>query len=273
VDINLLLLIPILLAFGALAGLLAGLLGVGGGIVIVPILYHVYTGLGVSTELAMPLSVGTSLSTIVFTSMMSARSHHRRGNIDWVLVRRWAPWVLVGVVIGTSLGSVVPGDALKMAFGGLLSLVAVQMFLTVRRKPRLADQLPSTPAQSSIATGVGSIAAMLGIGGGTLIVPVLNLFSYPIHRAVGTASVFGFLISVPATLGYIFSGWHVADLPTGSTGYVNWLAFAIIVPATMTFAPLGAKLCHKLDVTRLKQVFAVFLLLVGLKMLGVIPGL
>ena len=272
-DINLLLLIPLLLGFGAIAGLLAGLLGVGGGIVIVPILFHLYDGLGIPTAMAMPLSVGTSLSTIVFTSLMSARSHHRRGTIDWTLVRRWAPWVLVGVVIGTMLGSFVPGTALKVTFGGLLSLVALQMFLTVSRKPKIADQLPSTRTQSSIATGVGGIAAMLGIGGGTLIVPVLNLFSYPIHRAVGTASVFGFLISVPATLGYILSGWQVADLPAGSTGYVNWLAFAILVPATMTFAPLGARLCHKLDVTRLKQVFAVFLLLVGLKMLGVIPGL
>ncbi|HUX82467.1 MAG TPA: sulfite exporter TauE/SafE family protein, partial [Halothiobacillus sp.] len=193
-DSNLIILIPLLLVAGAVGGLLAGLLGVGGGIVLVPILFHIYTGLGMSAEIAMPLSVGTSLSTIIFTSLMSARSHHRRGNIDLDLVRRWAPWIIVGVILGTTLGSIVPGAILKTLFGGLLVVVALHMFWTVLRKPKIADQLPGRPIQSAIATGVGSLASMLGIGGGTLVVPILNLFDYPIHRAVGTASLFGFII-------------------------------------------------------------------------------
>lgn len=271
-DSNLIILIPLLLAAGAVGGLLAGLLGVGGGIVLVPILYHIYTGLGMSAEIAMPLSVGTSLSTIIFTSLMSARSHHRRGNIDLDLIRRWAPWIIAGVALGTTLGSIVPGATLKTLFGGLMTVVALHMFWTVLRKPRIADHLPSRPIQSAIAAGVGSLASMLGIGGGTLVVPILNLFDYPIHRAVGSASLVGFIISVPATLGYIYSGWHVPNLPVGSTGYVNWLAFALLVPATMSFAPLGARLCHRLDVPRLKQVFSVFLLIIGVKMLGLLPG-
>lgn len=272
-DSNLIVLIPLLLIAGAVGGLLAGLLGVGGGIVLVPILYHIYTGLGMTAELAMPLSVGTSLSTIIFTSLMSARSHHRRGNIDLSLIRLWAPWIILGVALGTTLGSIVPGATLKTLFGGLLTVVALHMFWTVLRKPRIADHLPSRPIQSAIAGGVGSLASMLGIGGGTLVVPILNLFDYPIHRAVGSASLVGFIISVPATLGYIYSGWQAPNLPVGSTGYVNWLAFALLVPATMSFAPLGARLCHRLDVPRLKQVFSVFLLLIGLKMLGVLPGI
>lgn len=259
-------LLPLLLACGAFAGILAGLLGVGGGIVIVPMLYHVYTGLGIDVATAMPLSVGTSLSTIMFTSLVSARSHNQRGTVDWNLVRRWIPWMLIGVVIGTLLGSHVPGNILKSMFGILLILVAAHMLLTARYKTSFTDRMPGNGVQSGLATAVGSVAAMLGIGGGTLVVPILNLYSYPIHRAVGTAAVFGFVISVPATVGYILSGWGLPGLPAVSSGYVNWLGFAALVPATMLFAPVGVRLCHRLNVTRLKQVFAVFLLLVGFKM-------
>ena len=260
------LLIPLLLACGAVAGVLAGLLGVGGGIVIVPMLYHVFTGVGIETAVAMPLSVGTSLSTIVFTSIVSARGHHRRGTVDWPLVKRWVPWILVGVVGGTALGGWVNGHLLKTLFGGLLVIVSVHMLITSVRKPTLSDHLPGPAGQGVLATVIGGLSAMLGIGGGTLTVPILNLFAYPMHRAVGTASVFGFVISVPATIGYVISGWGRAGLPMISTGYVNWVAFALLVPATMLFAPVGVRLCHGLDVTRLKQVFAVFLGLVGLKM-------
>lgn len=261
-----LILIPLLLACGAAAGVLAGLLGVGGGIVIVPMLYHVFTGVGLETALAMPLSVGTSLSTIVLTSIVSARGHHRRGTVDWLLVRRWVPWMLVGVFAGTALGGWVNGALLKTTFGALLVIVSVHMLITSVRKPRLSDHLPGAGGQRALASLIGGFSAMLGIGGGTLTVPILNLFAYPMHRAVGTAAVFGFVISVPATLGYIISGWGRAGLPLASTGYVNWLAFALLVPATMLFAPVGVRLCHGLDVARLKQVFAVFLGLVGLKM-------
>lgn len=264
---ELLLLIPLLLACGVVAGLLAGLLGVGGGIVIVPMLYHVYTGLGIPVDTAMPLAVGTSLSTIVFTSVMSARSHHRRGTVDMELVRRWALFILLGVGVGTAVANLVSGSLLKTLFGVLLILVAMHMLYTARHAtPQLADRLPAKPLQALLAGIVGSFSALLGIGGGTLAVPMLNLFAFPMHRAVGTASVFGFLISVPATVGYIYNGWGVADLPLGSTGYVNWLSFAALVPATMLFAPVGVRLCHKLDVRQLKRAFAVFLLLVGVKM-------
>jgi uncharacterized membrane protein YfcA len=263
---ELLVLLPLLLFCGAAAGVLAGLLGIGGGIVIVPLLYHVYAGLGVGVDLAMPLAVGTSLSTIVLTSLVSVRSHHRRGAVDWALAGHWGPFILLGVLIGTGLAHGISGLALKRLFGGLLIAAALHMLLTSLHTPRLADRLPARPLQALLAVLVGGLSSLLGLGGGTIGVPLLNLFSVPMHRAVATAAVFGFTISVPATIGYVLSGWGHTGLPTASTGYVNWLAFAALVPATMLFAPLGVRLCHSLHVSQLKRAFALFLLLVGLKM-------
>ena len=265
-DSGLVILIPLLLACGAVAGILAGLLGVGGGIVIVPMLYHLFTGFGITPDTAMPLSVGTSLSTIVLTSWISARSHHRRGGVDWSLVKRWVPAVLIGVVVGTASAHFISGALLKVLFGGLLMFVSVHMLVTARHALSVFGALPVRPAQAALGVAVGGASSMLGIGGGTLMVPLLSLFSYPIHRAVATSSVFGFVISVPATFGYVIGGWHTAGLPLGSTGYVNWLSFAALVPATMLCAPLGVKLAYRLDVGQLKRVFAVFLFLVGVKM-------
>jgi len=263
---DLLPLLAALLACGAAAGVLAGLLGVGGGIVIVPMLYHLFTGFGIAPDTAMPLSVGTSLSTIVFTSWISARSHNRRGGVDWSLVKRWVPAVLIGVVVGTASAHFISGALLKVLFGGLLMFVSVHMLVTARHALSVFEALPVRPAQAALGVAVGGASSMLGIGGGTLMVPLLSLFSYPIHRAVATSSVFGFVISVPATLGYVIGGWYAVGLPLGSTGYVNWLSFAALVPATMLCAPLGVKLAYRLDVGQLKRIFAVFLFLVGVKM-------
>lgn len=267
INLDLVLLILTLLGCGVFAGLLAGLLGVGGGIVIVPMLYHVFTVYGVGQDVAMPLSVGTSLSTIVLTSYVSARNHHRRGGVDESLVRRWFIPVLIGVAIGTFIGHYISGSTLKTLFGVLLVLVSLHMLISSRRALTVFAGLPGRWIQGVLATIVGTISAMLGIGGGTVMVPMLSLFSFPIHRAVSTASVFGLIISIPATLGYLYSGWHVNGLPLGSTGYVNWLAFASLVPATMLCAPLGVKLAYRLNVSQLKQAFAVFLLIVGIKMI------
>lgn len=263
---DLLLLILALLACGVFAGILAGLLGVGGGIVIVPMLYHVFTLYGVGPNVAMPLSVGTSLSTIVLTSWVSARNHHRRGGVDETVVRQWFVPVLFGVAMGTLIAHFISGTLLKTLFGVLLLLVSVHMLASTRYSVTIFSSLPARVIQSILGVVMGTISAMLGIGGGTIMVPMLTLFSFPIHRAVATASVFGLIISIPATLGYIYSGWGVAGLPIGSTGYVNWLAFASLVPATMLCAPLGVKLAYRLNVIQLKRAFAVFLLIVGIKM-------
>lgn len=263
---HLILLIFVLLGCGVFAGILAGLLGVGGGIVIVPMLYHVFLVYGVNENVAMPLAVGTSLSTIVLTSWVSARSHYRRGGVDESLVRKWFIPVLLGVAMGTVIGHYMSGATLKILFGVLLVLVSLHMLISSRHALTVFPGLPTRWIQSILAVIVGTIAAMLGIGGGTVMVPMLSVFSFPIHRAVSTASVFGLIISIPATLGYLYSGWHVSGLPIGSTGYVNWLAFASLVPATMLCAPLGVKLAYRLNVSQLKRVFAVFLFIVGIKM-------
>lgn len=264
---DLILLILALLACGVFAGILAGLLGVGGGIVIVPMLYHVFTVYGVGPDVAMPLSVGTSLSTIVMTAWVSARNHHRRGGVDEALVRQWFMPVLLGVALGTLSGHFISGALLKMLFGVLLVLVSLNMLISSRHTLKLYSELPSRGKQNVLAVIVGTISAMLGIGGGTVMVPMLTLYSFPIHRAVSTASVFGLIISIPATFGYLYSGWGVTGLPVGSTGYVNWLAFASLVPATMLCAPLGVKLAYRLNVAQLKRVFAIFLMIVGIKMI------
>lgn len=261
------LLIPLLLATGAFAGVLAGLLGVGGGIVIVPILYHLFTGFGVDIALAMPLAVGTSLSTIVLTSIVSARKHYAKGGVDMTLVKRWILPVLIGVGIGAFASAVIEGARVKTVFGVMLVLVSLHMLASSHWKLELFDKLPPNPVQQLLAVVVGGLSALLGIGGGTLMVPLLTLFAFPIHRAVSTASVFGLIISVPATVMYVVSGWRVADLPQLSTGYVNWAAFTILVPMTMWFAPLGVKLAYRLNVPQLKRAFAIFLCLIGLKMM------
>ncbi|RXK00966.1 hypothetical protein CRU98_00510 [Arcobacter sp. CECT 8986] len=263
---ELLILIPILLGSGIIAGLLAGLLGVGGGIVIVPMLYHIFMYMHIDISIAMPLAIGTSLSTIVVTSIISAKSHHKKGGIDWELSKRWIPFVIFGVILGTVSSKFIDGSNLKFMFGILLLLVSVNMIISSFRTLVIANELPGKFGQSIFATLLGGFASMLGIGGGTLMVPLLTLFSFPIHKAVSTASIFGLIISVPATISYIIIGWNVENLPVASTGYVNWIAFIILVPMTMFFAPYGVKLAYKLNVKQLKTAFAVFLACVGLKM-------
>ncbi|BAK72900.1 MAG: sulfite exporter TauE/SafE family protein [Arcobacter sp.] len=263
---ELLILVPILLASGVVAGLLAGLLGVGGGIVIVPMLYHIFIYMNIDISIAMPLSIGTSLSTIVVTSIISARSHHKKGGIDWDLSKRWIPFVILGVLISSFTSKYIDGANLKFMFGILLLVVSINMIISSFKNLVIADSLPGRFLQSIFAVLVGGFASLLGIGGGTIMVPLLTLFSFPIHRAVSTASLFGLIISVPATIGYIIVGWNVENLPLASTGYVNWLAFAVLVPMTMFFAPYGVKLAYSLNVKQLKVAFAVFLACVGLKM-------
>lgn len=264
---ELIILLPILLVSGMIAGLLAGLLGVGGGIVIVPMLYHIFIYMGIDIFIAMPLSIGTSLSTIVVTSIMSARSHHKKGGIDWELTRKWIPFVIFGVLIGAFASKYIDGENLKFMFGILLLVVSLHMIISSFKSIVIAKDLPGRLGQSIFAILLGGFASILGIGGGTLMVPLLTLFSFPIHRAVSTASIFGLVISIPATIGYIIIGWDVPNLPIASTGYVNWLGFIVLVPMTMLFAPLGVRLAYSLNVKQLKVAFAIFLTLVGIKMI------
>jgi uncharacterized protein len=268
VDGNWLIWVPTLVACGALAGFLGGLLGVGGGIVIVPVLYHLFTLSGLPLDVTMPLAVGTSLAAIVLISAVSARAHYLRGSVDGGMLRLWTPAGLVGVVVGTWLGgAVVSGAVLKTLFGAVMIVVALHMLVTAHTRPVMSEGLPGEGTQRGLSFGVGGLASMLGIGGGTLSVPILNLYAYPIHRAVGTSAAFGLFISIPAAAGYVIAGWGGPGLPAWSTGYLNWIVLALLVPVTLVFVPVGVHLCHRLAVARLRQVFAVFILLVGLEMM------
>ncbi len=253
------------LALGAVAGVLAGLLGVGGGLVIVPALVWVYRAHGFDEALVAHLAVGTSLATIVATSLSSVRAHHRRGAVRWPLVARLAP----GIVLGTWLGAVVADRLstvwLQRVVGVFALAVAVQMLRGV--KPSGHRDLPGALGMTAAGGVIGGLSGVVGIGGGSLTVPFLTWCRVDIRRAVATSAACGFPIAVAGALGFIVTGWSVPKLPPGSTGYVYWPAFAGVAAASVLSAPLGAYLAHTLPVVVLRRVFALVLGVVGLKLL------
>jgi len=254
-----------ILLTGVIAGILAGLLGVGGGIVIVPVLFNIFLFLGIDEAVRMHLAVGTSLATIIPTSVMSARAHYRRGGIDVDLLKSWGPAIFVGVLAGTVLGGNVRGEVLTAVFAVIALLVAANM--AFREEGMIvAETLPKGPARVGMGLGVGVFSVMMGIGGGTLTVPLLTAFNYPIRRAVGTASAIGFIIGVPGAIGFVVAGMGAANLPPLSLGYANLIGFALIVPATMMMAPIGARIAHTIKPRTLRLAFAFFLLVTSVRM-------
>lgn len=264
--------IPQLLALGGglvvasiLAGIVAGLLGVGGGIVIVPVLYWMFAAVQFPAELAMHMAVATSLATIVTTSISSTMAHNRRDAVDWSLLRRWAPFLALGALGGGLAARYFDGTILTGIFGLVALLVALN--LATKRTLVLAEHLPAAPVQMGLASIIGFVSSLMGIGGGTIGVPTMAAFSVPIHRAVGTASAFGLAIAVPAVIGFVISGWDVPGRPPLSLGYVSLVAAAIILPFTTFFAPMGARLAHSLEPIWVKRAFALFLAITAIKML------
>ncbi len=250
---------------GVAAGLLAGLLGIGGGIVVVPALYTLFGVLEVDPAVRMPLAVGTSLSTIVVTSIRSARAHHAKGAVDVAVVRSWLPWILIGVTIGALVARYAPEGAMQAVFAAVAAVVALYMTFTPEGA-RIADGLPVGPIRWLTGTAIGAISSVMGIGGGTLTVPTLKLSNFPMHRAVGTGAAVGLLIAVPATIGMMAAGWDAANLPAGSVGFVNLLGFAVLAPITGFFSPIGARIAHRVPERALRLAFAVFLLATSLRM-------
>ncbi len=253
-------------AAAILAGIMAGLLGVGGGIVLVPVLFWLLSLTAFPPEISMHMAVATSLATIIFTSVSSARAHYKRGAVDLSLLRLWAPGIVLGALSGGLAARFIDGDGLRKIFGGLALLVALNM-----ASPKtlvLRGAMPESRIVNGLISYVtGTLSALMGIGGGTLSVPLLVGFSVEVRRAVGTAAAFGFLIAVPAVIGFVISGWGQEGLPPLSLGYVNLLAAVVILPFTVGFAPLGARLAHSLDPVWIKRLFAVFLTATALKML------
>ncbi|MCU0763669.1 MAG: sulfite exporter TauE/SafE family protein, partial [Hydrogenophaga sp.] len=254
-----------LLATGLVAGTLAGLLGVGGGIVIVPVLYHLFTLLGIDESVRMHVAVGTSLATIIPTSIMSSRAHRKKGSLDMALIRKLMPSVIVGVVLGSIASGYLSGAVLTVVFATVAFLVALNMAF---KKDGFAvgNGLPGTAGTAVLGGSIGGISTLMGIGGGTLSVPILNALKVPMHTAVGTGAMLGMVISFPGALAFLYNGMDVPQRPPLSLGYVNLLGMALIVPATMMTTGFGAKLAHSIDARRLRQVFAAFLALTSLRM-------
>jgi uncharacterized membrane protein YfcA len=265
-DLGWPLLVVAMLATGLVGGLLAGLLGVGGGIVVVPVLEVVLRLLGVSPLVALHCAVATSLATIVPTSLSSTLAHWRRDAVDLALARAWAAPLLVGAVAGALLATRLPGTALAAVFGCVALLVAVKMMAPLDHL-RWRDTVPRGVSGALLPFGIGGVSTMMGIGGGTLSVPLLTLCSQPIHRAVGTAALFGALISIPGTTGFLLARPPAALLPPASVGYVNLIGFALIAPASMLAAPWGARWAHRLTRRQLAIAFGVFLGIVAVRML------
>ena len=265
VGSELLPLIAILAASGLLAGFVAGLLGVGGGIVTVPVLEYSLRYVDVPEEYRLHVAVATSLAAIIPTSISSARAHHARQAVDGALARSWAVPMVLGAAVGSVLAARAPLPVLAAIFGGIAWLIAAKMLLPLDHL-RAAGQVPRGAGGAVLASLIGGISAVMGIGGGTLAVPTLSLCGYPIHRAVGTAALFGVFISIPGTAGYLLARPAV-DLPWATVGWVSLAGLALIAPGSMLTAKLGARVSHALSRRRLAQAFGVFLALVGARML------
>ena len=253
------------LACGAFAGVLAGLLGVGGGIVIVPLLAIVFPWQGVPAELVQLMALGTSLASIVITSVASSRAHHKRGAVRWDIWRSITPGIFVGTFLGGFLAALLPTLFLKGFFVCFLFYVAIQMLLDL--KPKASRHLPGLPGMNAAGGIIGIVSSLVGIGGGSLSVPFMAWCNVPMHTAVGTSAAIGFPIAVAGAISYIWNGLGVANLPPYSLGYVSLSALFGLATASFFTAPLGAKLAHSLPVPKLKRFFAIFLLIMGTRML------
>jgi uncharacterized membrane protein YfcA len=254
-----------MLLTGCVAGVLAGLFGIGGGIVIVPVLEAALGFAGVDPAIRMHIAVATSLATIIPTSISSARAHHARDSVDIPLVRRWAVFVLAGAVAGAWLASQLHSRTLALVFAALALLVALKMLLLPGTR-NVTAEVPRGVLVPAIPIAIGGASSMMGIGGGTFSVMALTLFGMPIHRAVGTASLFGLVISLPATLAYVANGWGDPRLPPWSLGFVNLLGFLLIAPATWLTAPLGARIAHAFTPRTLSIAFGLFLAVVAVRL-------
>lgn len=253
------------LVLGAGAGVLAGLLGVGGGLVIVPVLLWLFRGQGFDEGVVLHLAIGTSLGTIVATSLSSIRAHHRRGSVRWQLVARLAPGILVGAWVGAWAADQIPTFWLQRVFALFVISVGLQMLLN----PRVVGHRdpPGWPGMTAAGGVIGAVSALVGIGGGTMTVPFLVWHRVEMVKAVGTSSACGLPIALAGAVGFAVMGWGNANLPEGSTGYLYWPALLGVVAASVLTAPIGAWLAHNLPVAVLKRFFAVLLLGVGAKLL------
>ncbi|MFD1911906.1 sulfite exporter TauE/SafE family protein [Halodurantibacterium flavum] len=256
----------LLLVIGAFAGVVAGLLGVGGGIVLVPAFFYALSVLGYDSPQLMQICLATSLATIIVTSARSLQSHNRKGAVDWQVLRQWAPGIMIGAVIGVVVASMLRSTVLQGIFG-VLGFIIGLYFIVGSERWRIADQMPGIITRSILSPVVGVLSVLMGIGGGSFAVPIMSLYGAPIHRAVATASGFGLIIAVPSVIGFLFIQIPEAVRPPFTIGAVNLPAFVITIVTTIYTTTLGVRLAHAMDPRPLKRVFAVFLIAVSLNML------
>ncbi|KEJ90083.1 sulfite exporter TauE/SafE family protein [Sulfitobacter donghicola] len=256
----------LLLVIGAFAGVLAGLLGVGGGIVLVPAFFYAFQTLGYGGDQLMQMCLATSLATIIVTSVRSVMSHHKKGAVDWGILKSWAPGIVVGAIVGMFVVAGLRSTTLQAIFGVLALVVGLYMGFG-RSEWRLGQAMPMGLLRAVLSPLMGFLSVLMGIGGGSFGVPMMSLYNTPIHRAVATAAGFGVVIAVPSVIGFLFVDLDPAKKPPLTIGAVNLGAFVLVIAMTLLTAPLGARLAHAMDPKPLKRVFAVFLVLVALNML------
>ncbi|CUH63701.1 Sulfite exporter TauE/SafE [Thalassovita gelatinovora] len=268
----LLMMLVMLMVIGGFAGVLAGLLGVGGGIVLVPAFFYAFQTLGYDGPQLMQMCLATSLATIIVTSVRSVLSHNRKGAVDWDILKGWAPGIAIGAVVGMLTAASLRSGTLQGIFGVLALVIGTYMGFG-RADWRLGQAMPKGLGRVVTSPLVGFLSVLMGIGGGSFGVPLMSLFNIPIHRAVATAAGFGVIIAVPSVLGFLMLPIDPAQRPPFTIGAVNLVAFAVVIAMTLITAPIGVRLAHSMDPKPLKRVFAVFLTLVALNMLRKAFGL
>ena len=259
------------LVLGACTGVLAGLFGVGGGLVMVPVMVYLFQADGMPASVVVHMAIGTSLATIMLTSVSSVYAHYRHGAVLWSVWLRLIPGVLMGALLGAAIADVLSSQGLRRVFGVFELLIGAHMayMRTPLSRTHHAAAEPSLPGPLGMGlagTVIGSVSAIIGIGGGTLTVPFLVWCNIPLRKAVATSAACGLPIAIAGTIGFIITGWHTTTIPY-SSGYVYWPAFASIGIASMLFAPVGARLAHTLPVPVLRRMFALLLLGLGVRML------
>lgn len=254
-----------LLGLGAVTGFFAGLLGIGGGIIMVPSIHYLLSHLGVNESITMHIAIGTSLAVIIPTGLTSARAHTKRGNFDRGIFNQMAPGILVGVIIGALVAGHLPSHDLKVVFASVTAFIAITMFTDPSRF-RLGDVMPSRIVNTICGTCFGVLASMMGVAGGAMNTPYMTLFNVPIHRAVATSAALGVVLAIPGTISYMLIGQGVTGLPVGSIGFVNGIIFFLLLPGSLMAAPMGARVASRLPVKTLRLCFAIFILIVSAKM-------
>ncbi len=253
------------IAIGIATGLLAGLLGVGGGLIIVPLLAVCFASQHFHHDVIMHIALGTSMASIVFTSISSLTAHHRRGGVDWLVFRRIVVGIVAGTISGTFVASSLRTADLKAVFSVFLLYVASRMLLA--KTPAQEREVPGLLLFTGMGALIGFVSSLVGIGGGALSVPFMNRCGLTMHRAIGTSAAIGFPISIAGTIGFIIHGLRDAHVPALTFGYVNLPALVCIASASVLLAPVGARFAHRLPVATLRRIFALLLLVMAVRML------